>query len=620
VAVTGRQRVVVIGNGMAGCRVIQELAERDAGRALRLTVIGDEPGGAYNRARLSAVLAGQDRATAIGLASPRWLAERGVTAHAGTAAVAIDRAARLVRLADGCQLPWDTLILATGSRPVLPPVPGLTVPAGDTVLAGDTVPAGGGGGLRPGIVALRTLADCAAIDAAIAAAGRAGLSAVVAGAGVLGLETARGLAVRGARVTLLQRSARLMERELDAGASRVLARTAAALGVRVRAGALGSVPGRGRVRAVELADGTVLDAGLLVLCCGIRPRTALARQAGLATGSGVLVDDQLRTSDPRIYAIGECAEHRGRVYGLAAPAWEQARVAARAITEPGGTASYAGSRTVTRLKADGIELASLGEALAEEDDGHDHPAGGDSEGGDGAGGDGAEVIRFTDRARGVYQKLVVRDGRLAGAILVGDTRAAAELTQLFDRGAALPADRSALLLARRGGPAGDGPAAGLSAAALPGRATVCRCNGVTKDGICAAWQDGARKLAEVADRTRAMTGCGTCRDLVGGVLAWLTAGRPGDRDTAPPDAGASGGAAGPAPAGPVPAGSVPAGSVPADPMPAGPGPAGSGSAGSVPAGSVPAGLAAEGPRAEAGGFPGAGGPAAADAVLEGVPA
>ncbi len=142
------------------------------------------------------------------------------------------------------------------------------------------------------------------------------------------------------------------------------------------------------------------------------------------------------------------------------------------------------------------------------------------------------MIRFTDRARGVYQKLVVRDGRLAGAILVGDTRAAAELTQLFDRGAALPADRSALLLARRGGPAGDGPAAGLSAAALPGRATVCRCNGVTKDGICAAWQDGARRLDDVADRTRATTGCGTCRDLVGGVLAWLAAGlagRPGRR-------------------------------------------------------------------------------------------
>jgi assimilatory nitrate reductase electron transfer subunit len=522
--------VVVIGNGMAGCRVIQELAERNADRALALTVIGDEPGGAYNRTQLSAVLAGQARAAAIGLASPGWLADHGVTVHAGIAATAIDRAGRRVQLSDGCWLPWDTLILATGSRPVLPTVPGLTEPgapirraglAGPAELAGPTELPGlaglarGGFRFRQGIVALRTLADCAAIDSIITAAGPGGLSAVVAGGGVLGLETARGLAVRGAGVTLLQRSPRLMERELDAGASQVLARTAAALGVRLHAAALRAVPGRGRLRAVELADGTTLDAGLLVLCCGIRPRTGLARQAGLAVSSGILVDDQLRTSDPRIYAIGECAEHRGTVYGLAAPAWEQARVAARSITEPDGPARYAGSRTVTRLKADGIELASLGEALAEEDDGHDHPA-------------GAEVIRFTDRARGVYQKLVVRDGRLAGAILIGDTRAAAELTQLFDRGAALPADRSALLLARRGGPAGDGPAAGLSAAALPGRATVCRCNGVTKDGICAAWRDGARKLDDVADRTRATTGCGTCRDLVGGVLAWLAAGRPGD--------------------------------------------------------------------------------------------
>jgi assimilatory nitrate reductase electron transfer subunit len=532
--VTGGPRVVVIGNGMAGCRVIQELAERDADQRPRLTVIGDEPGGAYNRTQLSAVLAGQARAAAIGLASPEWLAARGVTAHAGTAAVAIDRAAARVQLADGRWLPWDTLILATGSRAVLPPVPGLTGPAGP----GEPGPGEPGldGGLRPGIVALRTLADCAAIDAIIAAAGPAGLSAVVAGGGVLGLETARGLAVRGVRVTLLQRSARLMERELDAGAARVLARTAAARGVRLRASALRAVPGQGRLHAVELADGSTLDAGLLVLCCGIRPRTGLARRAGLAVRSGVLVDDQLRTSDPRIRAIGECAEHRGRVYGLAAPAWEQARVAARAITEPDGPARYAGSRMVTRLRADGIELASLGEALAEEDDdpgqdGHGHDSGGIDSYGQRAGSRGAEVIRFTDRARGVYQKLVVRDGRLAGAILVGDTRAAAELTQLFDRGAALPADRSALLLARRGGPAGDGPAAGLSAAALPGPATVCRCNGVTKDGICAAWQDGARRLDEVADRTRATTGCGTCRDLVGGVLAWLAAGHV--RETGP---------------------------------------------------------------------------------------
>ena len=328
------------------------------------------------------------------------------------------------------------------------------------------------------------------------------------GGGVLGLETARGLAGHGLPVTLLQRGRRLMERHLDAGASRVLARTVRSLGVTVRTGtSVREVRGGERLTGVELGNGRVLGADLLVLCCGTRPRTGLARTAGLATGAGVIVDDQLRSvTDPAIFAVGECAEHRGRTHGLVAPSWAQARVAAQVIAgEVAGRAaagsrppSYAGSPAVIRLKAAGIELATLGSVNA---------------------GRGAEVITFTDPARGVYQKLVVRDGRLAGAILLGDTRTAGTIAQLFDRGAIMPGDRSSLLIARRNAPASvtDSPVM------LPGRATICQCNGVTKAAICAAWQDGARAAADIAARTRATTGCGTCRDAVEGIVDWLAA-------------------------------------------------------------------------------------------------
>jgi assimilatory nitrate reductase electron transfer subunit len=478
-------RLVVVGNGMAGCRFVQEVLARDADRRLGITVVGDEPGGAYNRLQLSNVLAGVARVDSIELADEQWYAAHGVTLCSGTAVVRIDRQAGRVELDDGAALPYDVLVLATGSSPVLPPVAGL--------LRDD-------GRLLPGVVAFRTLADCTAIAQLAVTAEHA----VVLGAGVLGLETARGLAGHGLPVTLVQRGSRLMERQLDADASRVLTRTVRSLGVQVRPGAgVRAVRVDGRVRGVVLDDGSTLDADLLVLCCGVRPRAELAREAGLAVAVGVVVDDQLRSSnDPRIFAIGECAEHRGRTHGLVAPSWEQARVAAQVITGSGEPVSYRGLVTVTRLKAAGIELASLGEAAADDEDGS---------------GD-VEVIRFSDSSRGVYQKLVVRDGRLTGAILLGDTRAVGTITQLFDRGAALPEDRSCLLMVRRNNPA----TVAQSPAALPGRATICQCNGITKAGICAAWQDGARDVDQISARTRAMTGCGTCRDAIEGIVAWLT--------------------------------------------------------------------------------------------------
>jgi assimilatory nitrate reductase electron transfer subunit len=311
-----------------------------------------------------------------------------------------------------------------------------------------------------------------------------------------------------------------MERQLDAEGARVLARTVRGLGVAVVTGAfVRQVRDARRVSGIVLDDGRALGADLLVLCCGTRPKTALPRAAGLAVGAGVIVDDQMRSiTDPAIFAVGDCAEHRGRVYGLVAPAWAQARVAASAVAAAGagdagaagagapgdsgdGPASYAGSPVVVRLKAAGVELAALGSARADR---------------------GAEVVRFSDTSRGVYSKLVVRDGRLAGAILLGDTRAAGTITQLFDRGAALPADRASLLIGRRdAAPVADSPVM------IPGHATICQCNGVTKAAICAAWEDGARSPGEIAASTRASTGCGTCRDAVAGIAAWLAAAEPG---------------------------------------------------------------------------------------------
>lgn len=478
-------RVVVVGNGMAGCRFVQELLERDTGRRFEITVVGEESGGAYNRVLLSNVLAGTTRSDAIDLAPATWFAERGVTLHSGRSVRSIERARRAVVLDDGVPLPYDTLVLATGSSPLVPPIAGLRDP---------------GGALLPGAALFRTREDCRAIAARAASA----RSAVVVGAGLLGLEAARALTGRGLRVTVVQREDRLMERQLDAAAGRVLERTMRGLGVEVRSGVtVSQVEGTERVTGVTLSDGLALAADLLVLCCGVRPRTGLAESCGLAVRSGVLVDDGMRTvTDPDVFAIGECAEHRGRLYGLVAPVWEQARVAAAVLADPASPARYTGSSPVTRLKAAGIELAAMGDTspLDEPDDD-----------------EGTELVTFADRARGVYQKLVVRDGRLIAAILLGDTRNAGTVTQLFERGAVLPPDRSALLLVRRNAPA----TAAVSPTALPARATICQCNGVTKATIVAAWQSGARTVEELAATTRATTGCGTCRETVCGLVDWL---------------------------------------------------------------------------------------------------
>jgi len=484
-------RVVVVGNGMAGCRFVQELLERTD--RFEITVIGDEPGGAYNRVLLSNVLAGATRPEHVTIASEAWYAEHGVKLQTGIAVVGVNRTARTITLADGSSVPYDRLVLATGSTAFVPPVDGL-VRADGSLLAG--------AGL------FRTRADCTAIADWAGTARRA----VVVGAGVLGLEAARALAGRGLVVTVVQREDRLMERQLDAAAGRVLDRTLRQLGITVVAGAsVAAVHWDERLTGVTLTDGTSVEAELMVLCCGVRPRADLGRAAGLAVDHGIVVDDRMATSDPAVTAIGECAEHRGRLYGLVAPVWEQARVAAAVLADPASPVRYSGSTQITRLKAAGIELAAMGDDSPRAESEYDT--------------DDDEFVTFLDRTRGVYQKLVVRDGRLVGAILLGDTRNAGTVTQLFDRGADLPLDRSSLLMVRRNAPA----ATVTSPTALPARATICQCNGVTKGAITAAWQAGAHTVEEIAARTRATTGCGTCKDTVCGLVDWLA-----EADTADP--------------------------------------------------------------------------------------
>lgn len=461
---TGPRQVVVLGYGMAGARLAEEIRRRDPdGTRVALTVIGEEPHHAYNRVLLSALLAGRIRPEAVRLHDDDWAEDNGVTLRLGVPATRIDRAARQVELADGAGIGYDSLVLATGSGPILPPVEGLC---------------GEDGSPAEGVVAFRGLDDCAHIlDTA-----RIGAPVAVIGGGLLGLEAARGLASRGNLVTVVHQVGHLMERQLDQEGGRVLARTLGELGVEFRLGTTAAryLPGDG----LKLADGSQVAADLVVVSAGVRARTGLAEAAGIEVDRGVLVDDALRTSDGRVHAIGDCAQHPGTVSGLVAPAWEQAEVLAGLLTGTDPAARYRGTPVLTRLKATGVDLASLGEALTEVTD------------------DTAEVLCLSDPTRGRYGKLVVRDDRVTGAILLGCPDAAATITQLYDRGVPVPEDRLALLLGR------------AVPTDVPAPATVCQCNSVTRERLVEAVRDGATTVAELATATRATTGCGGCTDAV----------------------------------------------------------------------------------------------------------
>lgn len=468
------RRVVIVGGGMAGARLADDIRRRD--ERVEITVVGEEPHPAYNRVLLSSVLAGSLRLDAVRLAEAP-----GVDFRLGVTVTAIDRAARRITLSDESTVDYDVLVLATGSRPWLPPTEGL--------VADD-------GALAPGVAAFRTLDDCERI---IEQAGP-GHPVAVLGGGLLGLEAARGLVARGCLVTVVHPVGHLMERQLDPAGGRVLAKTLQGMGIEVRLGVLAAryLPGEG----LKLEDGSLVPADLVVVSAGVKPNTALAEAAGLTVDGGIVVDDSLRTNDPRVHAIGDCARHPGTVSGLVQPAWEQAAVLADLITGADPAARYRGTPVVTRLRARDIDLATLGDVHAEVDSAD------------------AEVLCLQDPVRGRYAKLVIRDERVAGAIVLGVPDAAATITQLYDRGVPVPSDRLALLLGR------SLPTGTHSPADLPASAVICRCNTVSKGQLVKAWNGGARGVAELAGLTRATTGCGSCRDVVCGIADWLSAAEP----------------------------------------------------------------------------------------------
>lgn len=388
--------LIIVGKGMAATRLVDELSQRALGR-YSIAVIGAEARLAYNRVLLSPLLAGEIAEPDIELKPAAWWKARGVSTLYGRAVSTIDRVAKSVTLEDGLSLPYGKLVLATGSRPLMPPVPGFEL---------------------PGVATFRDVADVALFRAVAAAGARV----VVIGGGLLGLEAAYGLARIGAKVTILHLADRLMERQLDREGASLLAAEIAARGIDIRLNCTAErFVGEERVEAVELTDGSAIPADLVVVAIGVRPRVELAVAAGLDVNRGVDVDDGLASSDPAIFAIGECAEHRGLVYGLVEPAYEQARVLASRLA--GGRERYTGSLLATNLKVSGVGVFSAGEFEA---------------------GEGDETIVLRDRFAGIYRKFVLREGRLAGCVLVGDTQGALFYLGLIRSGQDISAIRADL--------------------------------------------------------------------------------------------------------------------------------------------------------------------------------
>jgi nitrite reductase (NADH) large subunit len=478
---TEKQRLVVIGNGMAGARAVEEILARGGGQQFTITMFGAEPYGNYNRIMLSDVLNGNQSPEQIFLNPLPWYAEHNITLHAGTAVAGIDRAAREVVTQQGLRLPYDILILATGSHAFVPPIENLHDTAGR---------------LKEGVFVFRTLADCQQI----AAYAQRSQRAAVIGGGLLGLEAARGLLSHGCEVHVVQRASHLMNQQLDSSSGALLKAAMEALGVQVHCDTLtSSIIGDGHVTGLKFEDGTELACDLLVIAAGITPNVDLALGCGLRVERGIVVTDQMRSvEDSHIYAVGECAQHRGMVYGLVAPIWEQVRVLAEHLTRGKEDAAYQGSKLATKLKVIGVELASMGRVEAQ--DAQD------------------EVVLYSEPRRGIYKKLVVRDDRLVGAILLGDTGKAAYLQQAFDRNTPLPEERAALLFDM------GGPARQESIVEMPDDKQVCNCNGVSKGAIRQCVAQGKRSPKAVMEATRAGMGCGSCKSQVQELVSFLCAG------------------------------------------------------------------------------------------------
>ncbi len=462
-----KKKLVIIGNGMGTCRLLDELSARGGAFQYEITVFGEEQGGAYNRIMLGKVLAG-GAPDDIVTKPLEWYDKNNVRLIDRTRVVKLDTLRKQVVTADGQMRGYDVAVLATGSQPVVPALEGMNDDNGE---------------LKPGLFVYRTIGDCMRMREHA----RSGDSAVVVGGGLLGLEAAKVLADRGLHVTVVQLKKTLMNAQLDEIGGEMLERQMERAGIFVRTGrTVEAVYAEERVKGVYLDDGTNRPADIVVLACGVRPRTDVAKASGLPVNRGIIVNDTLATEVPSVYAFGECAEHQGKTYGIVAPVWEQAVVLADVLTGRNAAATYRGSKLYTRLKVAGVEVATLGISQPErpEDD----------------------VLQIVQDRKDAYRKLIVRDGRLVGAILVGDTAAAGTLVQHFDRGDLLPEDPLELLCQPSGT---TDPAARI----------VCNCHKVTEASVCEAIAAGAESVEAISAATKACTGCGSCKSEVGQLLA-----------------------------------------------------------------------------------------------------
>jgi len=479
-----KMKLVMIGNGMAGVRTLEELL-KIAPDLYDITVFGAEPHPNYNRILLSPVLAGEQTIDEIVLNSWDWYTDHGITLHAGKKVVAVDRARRLVRALDAdnkvTEVPYDRLLMATGSKPFILPIPGKDL---------------------EGVIAYRDIADTnAMIDAATKYK-----NAVVIGGGLLGLEAANGLMRRGMNVSVVHVMPTLMERQLDNVAGKMLQKSLEDRGLKFLIGAQTQelvASDDGRVKSIKFKDGTSVAADLVVMAVGIRPNTELAEAMRLHCNKGIVVTDTLQTvTDARIYSVGECAAHRGIAYGLVAPLFEQAKVAANHLAQY-GIGRYVGSLTSTKLKVTGIDLFSAGDFL---------------------GGDGTEELVLSDPFAGVYKKLVIKDDKLVGACLYGDTVDGSWYFKLLRNGRSIADIRDKLMFGESN--IGDAGVEGHNkAASMADSDEVCGCNGVTKGSICKAIKEkGLFTLDEVRKHTKASASCGSCTGLVEQLLMFTAGG------------------------------------------------------------------------------------------------
>lgn len=467
-----KERLVLVGNGMAGVRCLEEILKLAPGR-FAVTVIGKEPHPNYNRILLSSVLAGDADFREIYLNDWDWYRQNGIELYTGHTATRVDTETRVVFTDKGLAVPYDKLILATGSLPVILPIPGVD---------------------KEGVIAFRTIEDCQTMMAAA----KVFRKAVVIGGGLLGLEAARGLLNLGMEVTVVHLMPTLMERQLDPTAARLLQQALEAQGMRfLLEKQTVELLGGDRVTGLRFADGTTEPADLVVMAVGIKPNIDLAKASGIATGRGILVDDFLRTSAPGVYAVGECVEHRGVTYGLVAPLYEQGAVLARHLVGL-PTAPYKGSVVYTKLKVSGVDVFSAGQFLDSPD---------------------TRAVRVHDELAGVYKKVLIKDGRIVGAVLFGDTSDSRRIVQLMKDGTDVSALPRAELLP---GPAPAAAGGVPLVATLADDEIICGCNGVTKGTIVKAiLEQGLTTVAEVRACTNASRSCGGCKGLVAQLLEYV---------------------------------------------------------------------------------------------------